>query len=191
MKTERGAEALLKFQEHSVIKERIVKPYRNPQLDERLRKIRNRKEAKILLEAPVRVPKVLQVTDYSITMERINGPRLRDAITIDNAAFFGEQLGKMLSALHEKNIIHGDLTTSNVLVENGTELVLIDFGLGYQSPRFEDRAVDLHVLRETVEGTHLKEATSFWKALTESYADEKILKILEEVESRGRYKAKY
>jgi Kae1-associated kinase Bud32 len=187
---EKGAEAVLTFSETSVHKERIAKAYRHPELDEKLRKLRNRKEAKILAEAPVRVPKLISSDDYSITMERINGPRLRDVLTVENAAEFGSQLGSMLSLLHEKDIIHGDLTTSNILVDNG-QLVLIDFGLAVHSPRREDRAVDLHVLRETLEGTHQKEKNVFWTALADAYTNKEALTLLEEVETRGRYKEKY
>jgi Kae1-associated kinase Bud32 len=190
MKSEQGAEAVLHFSEHTVTKERVAKAYRHPELDEKLRKLRNRKEAKILGEAPTRVPKLIAVTDYSITMERIDGPRLRDVLTQENAAHHGRELGAMIKELHGKNIIHGDLTTSNALVDK-QGIVLIDFGLSAHSQRKEDRAVDLHVLRETLEGTHVKEKEQFWEAFATAYADEEILTLLTEVESRGRYKAKY
>ena len=191
IKSEHGAEAVLHFSQATVTKERVAKPYRHPILDERLRKLRNRKEAKILAAAPVRVPKLLETTEYSLTMERIDGPRLRDVLTKDNAQLFGKALGSTIRKLHEADIIHGDLTTSNVLVDNHGALVLIDFGLSVHSQRKEDRAVDLHVLRETLEGTHVGEKETFWKAFAESYGDQEILTLLKEVESRGRYKAKY
>jgi len=191
MKTEKGAEATLNFSETTVTKERSPKQYRNKLLDEQLRKTRNRKEAKILSKATVRVPKLLDVQDYSITMERIQGPRLRDVLTIENAALFGSVLGKIVAELHSKDIIHGDLTTSNVLVENEKQLVMIDFGLSVESKRIEDRAVDLHVLKETLEGTHVKEKETFWNAFEQAYNNKPVLKLLEEVETRGRYKKKY
>jgi Kae1-associated kinase Bud32 len=191
MKTEKGAEAVLTFSQDTVHKERIAKTYRVPELDDKLRRLRNRKEAKILAAAPVRVPKLISSDEYSITMERIHGPRLRDVLTTENATAFGAQLGDMIHRLHTKELIHGDLTTSNVLVEQEKTLVLIDFGLATNSKRLEDRAVDLHVLRETLEGTHVNVAQSFWGAFTKAYADIPVLKTLEEVESRGRYKEKY
>ncbi len=186
---ERGAEAVLTFSEQSVHKERLAKTYREPTLDARLRKARNRKEAKILAECPVRCPKLISSDEFSLTMEFIDGPRLRDALNKKNAAQYGAELGTMIRKLHEHDIIHGDLTTSNVLVKDG--LVLIDFGLSVHSKRREDRAVDLHVLRETLEGTHVEEKEVFWESFSKAYGDQEILKLLEEVESRGRYKEKY
>jgi Kae1-associated kinase Bud32 len=187
---ETGAEAVLHFSEQ-VIKERVKKSYRHALLDEQLRKTRNKKEAKLLEKNPVRSPKLLHADTFSLTMERIQGPRLRDVLNIENAVYFGDQLGKMVRKLHDADIMHADLTTSNVLVENDKDLVIIDFGLGFESKRLEDRAVDLHVLRETLEGTHVQEKEVFWSAFKHAYADEKVLKLLEEVETRGRYKKKY
>jgi Kae1-associated kinase Bud32 len=187
---ERGAEAVLTFSADFVRKERVAKSYRNPELDDRLRKLRNRKEAKILAAAPVRVPKLIAADDYSITMERIHGPRLRDVLNTENASEFGAKLGSMIKTLHEKDIMHGDLTTSNILVDK-EDLVLIDFGLSVTTQRYEDKAVDLHVLRETLEGTHLSEAKTFWEAFVAQYANRVVLDTLKAVESRGRYKDKY
>lgn len=189
-KTQRGAEAVLTFSEQTVKKERAAKSYRHPELDSKLRRLRNRKEAKILAASPVRTPKLITADEFSITMERIHGERLRDVLTMENAAQWGGALGSMIKALHAAGIVHGDLTTSNVLVDR-EGLVLIDFGLSYHSPRREDRAVDLHVLRETLEGTHVEEKEAFWKSFAESYDNPQILELLAEVESRGRYKAKY
>lgn len=188
---ESGAEALLSFNEDTVVKERVPKTYRNAELDEYLRTVRNRKEAKLLAKSPVRSPKLISADTYSITMERIHGPRLRDVLNTKNAAHFGSQLGTIIRKLHDANIIHGDLTTSNILVEHEKDLVIIDFGLSVESPRFEDRAVDLHVLRETLEGTHVAEKDMFWESFSKAYGDETVLKTLAEVETRGRYKKKY
>ncbi len=169
----------------------MPKGYRHPILDEKLRSARNRREAAMLSKAPVRVPKLLAADTYSLTLERIVGERLRDVLSPKNAVHFGAALGSMLKILHAADIIHGDLTTSNVLVDENGELVLIDFGLATTSKRREDRAVDLHVLRETLEGSHGAEKEIFWAALATSYAQEDVLRTLRTVESRGRNKAKY
>jgi N6-L-threonylcarbamoyladenine synthase/protein kinase Bud32 len=190
-----GAEAILSFSEHTVRKERIPKPYRHPVLDERLRVARTKREASILQKAPVRVPKLVSIEKTTLTMERIDGGRLRDALNTQTVAAFGSALGSMIRTLHDADIVHGDLTTSNVLVEtNSQSLVLIDFGLSLTTKRVEDKAVDLHVLRETLQGSHPLLATTFWDAFVATYAHEPnnpVLERLQKVEARGRHKASY
>ncbi|SCV68635.1 BQ2448_756 [Microbotryum intermedium] len=72
-------------------------------------------------------------------------------------------IGESLAGMHLANIIHGDLTTSNMMVrqvepltENDPpyQVVLIDFGLSSVSPLPEDRAVDLYVLERAFASTH-------------------------------------
>ena len=188
-----GAEARVSFSETSVIKTREPKGYRHPELDTSLRRLRNRREASILQKAPVRVPKIIAVDEFSITMERIDGERMRDKLTHVTAARYGTALGTMLATLHAADITHGDLTTSNVMVENNTDaLVLIDFGLANNTKRVEEKAVDLHVLRETLEGSHPLLAEQFWTAFSASYgAESPVLERLKAVEKRGRNKVKY
>ncbi len=192
MTTQIGAEAVLTFSEKTVRKERVRKAYRHEALDEQLRKTRNRKEAKILRACPVLCPKIIDSDAYSITMERIVGKRLRDALTKATCAAYAKKLGVMVRALHDASIIHADLTTSNVMLETATDdLVLIDFGLSSESNRVEDKAVDLHVLKETLQGSHSDLAEVFWDAFSRSYADDAVLSQLTKVEQRGRYKEKY
>lgn len=192
MTTQSGAEATITFLATSVRKDRIAKPYRHPVLDDRLRRARTKREAVVLQKAPVRVPKLLRVEKTVLEMERIDGQRLRDELTQANAAHYGALLGTMLCTLHDADIVHGDVTTSNVLVEAATkELVLIDFGLASMTKRIEDKAVDLHVLRETLSGSHPLLLDNFWNALLTTYTTTAVLERLKKVESRGRYKANY
>lgn len=188
-----GAEARVSFSDNSVVKTREPKGYRHPELDASLRRLRNRREASMLQKAPVRVPKIVAVDEFSITMEKINGERLRDKLTAETVEKHASALGTMIAQLHAADITHGDLTTSNVLVENGTDtLVLIDFGLANNTKRVEEKAVDLHVLRETLEGSHPLLAERFWSAFTASYGvDNPVFERLKAVEKRGRNKAKY
>jgi Kae1-associated kinase Bud32 len=146
----------------------------------------------MLSEAPVRVPKVVCVDEFSIVMERVHGQRLRDELNQNNVAKYASELGAMISGIHAEDIIHGDLTTSNVLVETKSkELVLIDFGLSNKSKRIEEKAVDLHVLKETLEGSHPLLKDAFWDSFVESYKHSAVLERLKAVEKRGRNKAKY
>ncbi|CUA67327.1 hypothetical protein RSOLAG22IIIB_07364 [Rhizoctonia solani] len=68
-------------------------------------------------------------------------------------------IGEEIAKMHKSDIIHGDLTTSNMMLRRRvqgqeTQLVLIDFGLSYNSALVEDKAVDLYVLERAFASTH-------------------------------------
>ncbi|KAL3945335.1 MAG: hypothetical protein SGBAC_000611 [Bacillariaceae sp.] len=166
-----------------ICKERFSKSYRHPDLDERLIKSRTRSEARVLekcaKKSAIRVPKVVRVERDIIYMECLDGPTLkqylRDAASFKNTdvdyQILVQNLGTLIARLHNLGVIHGDLTTSNVLVE-GQGLVLIDFGLSKSTSSVEEKAVDLYVLERALQSTHPE--------LPEDFFD-KILKIYEEV----------
>ena len=59
------------------------------------------------------------------------------------------KIGRIIGNLHLNEIIHGDLTTSNILIvkeDNDLKIYFIDFGLSIVSNHLEDKAVDLYVL---------------------------------------------
>jgi Kae1-associated kinase Bud32 len=119
-------------------------------------------------------------------MEYIEGTALKKIITPDLA----EKTGKLIGRLHSCGIIHGDLTTSNILSKEG-KLYLIDFGLSYLDKTVEARGVDVHVLFQTFESTHedheeLIDAFKKGYNLTFSGAED-VFKREKEVGSRGRY----
>ena len=101
------------------------------------------------------------------------------------------RIGRAVGKLHEIGVVHGDLTTSNLMVrEHGGEIVLIDFGLAVQSVQEEDKAVDLYVLERAFGSTHPEAEAGFREVLEayeESYRGGRlVLKRLEEVRMRGR-----
>ncbi|KAH7918359.1 hypothetical protein BV22DRAFT_1115439 [Leucogyrophana mollusca] len=64
-------------------------------------------------------------------------------------------IGTEIAKMHLADIIHGDLTTSNMMLRCGTnDLVLIDFDLSYHSALIEDKATDLYVLERAFASTH-------------------------------------
>lgn len=82
-------------------------------------------------------------------------------------------IGVQLAKLHLADIIHGDLTTSNMILRPRTptpELVLIDFGLSYVSNLVEDKAVDLYVLERAFSSTH-PDSELFFAGVLEAYAN--------------------
>ena len=193
-----GAEAIILKKKHHLVKDRIPKSYRIPQLDQRLRKQRTRKEIKLLEKSYplIPVPKVISSTESTIALEEIKGKKL--AICLDNvknSKSICQQIGKSIAILHDNDIIHGDLTTSNMIISKN-KVFIIDFGLGFESRRAEDKAVDLHVLKEALEARHLIKFNEFWKTILTSYKktsknQKETLKRLEAVEKRGRYKQSY
>jgi TP53 regulating kinase and related kinases len=192
MKLAKGAEATLLKEKDIVIKERIVKKYRHSVLDARIRKFRTKREAKVmqkLLDVNVLVPEIKKVEDMKIFMEFIDGKLLKNCVTKELCFTLGEIIGK----IHTLNIIHGDLTTSNMIVKN-KKIYLIDFGLSFFSHKTEDKAVDLHVMEEAFKSTHYDSYTACWPEIVKgymSYTDaEKVLKRLQTVKKRGRYKKK-
>ncbi|MCK4968403.1 MAG: Kae1-associated serine/threonine protein kinase [Candidatus Aenigmarchaeota archaeon] len=189
-----GAEASLYLNDGLIVKERNKKGYRVFEIDERIRKQRTKKEAKLLEKAKVvgvLVPKVESFDKYSISMEFVDGKRLKDILDNSNVVRFSKLLGKMIGALHKNDIVHGDITTSNVIVKQD-KLYLIDFGLGYISKAVEDRAVDLHLLEEALESTHSKLKDEFFSSFCVAYEKEyvdasKIFTRLGAIRNRGRY----
>ncbi len=186
----RGAEAVVEIGSEQVRKRRVPKGYRADWLDARLRTERARSEAKLLSSARragVPTPVVLDLDGDELTLQRIHGPQLKECINPDLALLAGELVGR----LHAAGIIHGDLTTSNMLW-TGERLVIIDFGLAYASQHIEDQATNLHVFFQTVRSTHRDD-----EVLRRSFMDgyrrtcQRATEVLEretEVERRGRYK---
>lgn len=196
---EQGAEAILVKKGSELIKRRIPKGYRHPELDKKLRIRRTRSEAKLLEKAysAVNAPKVRKTSDYEIDMDFIDGKRLSDELDNldkEKALLVCSQIGQEIAKLHNNGIIHGDLTTSNMILYNN-KVYLIDFGLGFVSGKIEDKAVDLHLLKQAFESKHFERWEEYYKSAIKSYKENSkeaklVLERLEKVEKRGRYKRK-
>ncbi len=196
----RGAEAILMQEGNNLVKGRIKKGYRLIVLDEKLRKQRTRKEAKLLEKASslIFVPRVIETDNKEkIIMEFIEGKKLSDWLDkLLNAEQVCEEIGKSVALLHDADIIHGDLTTSNMILAdnskiNGFKVYFIDFGLGFTSRRIEDKAVDLHLLKQALEAKHFLHWQKLFSSVLKGYNSKDKVKIFEQlkkVESRGRYK---
>lgn len=191
-----GAEAKLFRSENKSVKERIKKSYRLKQIDEKIRKSRTKREAKMLKKLNF-VPKVLYVDEKKkiIEMEFIDGKLVKDVLDNVNKEKRKEickKIGKNIAELHNLNIIHGDLTTSNFIFNK--KVYFIDFGLSFISNRVEDKAVDLHLLKQALESKHYRHFEECFGFVLDGYKKvkdfEKIVNRLGKVESRGRYKRK-
>ncbi len=202
IKIAQGAEAVLFRDRGEIIKERLSKNYRLPQIDDALRKFRTRREAKVLgtlQEMNFPAPHLKDFSDkrMSIVMDFIPGEKLRDVlIQGDDYQKLAKEVGERVAQLHLKDIVHGDLTTSNMIVhkENKT-LHLIDFGLSFFSDKIEDKAVDLYLLDRALESKHYQIYPEVFNHVIEGYEaiypDAKhILERFKAVSSRGRNKNK-
>ncbi len=190
----KGAEANLYRDGDKLLKQRIAKGYRAPSLDERIRKSRTKSEAKLLQkarDAGVFAPKVLRTEKFDLTIDYIDGPRVKDELDKKNFKGICEKIGKAIGTMHSSDIIHGDLTTSNMILYGG-HVYFIDFGLGFISPSVEDKAVDLHLISEALESTHHEIATEAFETVLNGYKKtyakaKEVVKRMMVVESRGRY----
>lgn len=198
----RGAEAEIHATEWKnrkvALKKRIPKTYRLEKIDKRLREARTKLEAKLISEARslgVSTPLIFDVDreKSQIMMEFIQGERIKEALY---HADFEEQkslctkIGKSVGKLHKNHLIHGDLTTSNMILMDD-RIYFIDFSLGGKSKEIEAKGVDLHLLSEAFESTH-SEILEMFNFVLEGYKSEysdadKVIKKVKEIEKRGRY----
>jgi len=191
-----GAEAVIYKHKEIILKDRIPKEYRHKTIDAQLRKSRTNREAKVLeklenIDFPA--PKLISKEKTHIKMEYLDGDQLK-TILDKSPAKYGKQIGKLLAELHNNNIIHSDLTTSNMILKNN-KIYFIDFGLSFFSHKVEDKAVDLHLLKQALESKHYKCFEKCFKAVLSAYKanfkdSETVFQRLEKVELRGRNKGK-
>ena len=191
----KGAEAELYQDKDKVIKKRISKGYRIKELDNTLRKSRTRREAKVLQKLPKEIPapELIHMDDKNmdIDMTYVKGEKVRDIL--DNNLSICKEIGEKIAIMHNAGIIHGDLTTSNMIFNN--KVYFIDFGLSYFSEKIEDKAVDLHLMRQALESKHYKVYEKAFEQVLKGYKFKSnnfkaIIVRLEKVEARGRNKGK-
>ena len=188
-----AAEAKIFRIDDLVIKDRIPKGYRHPELDKKIIKQRTKKESKILEKAHKLIgsPLPTKTTNNEITMPFIDGKKLSESLEELDYKELCKQIAEKIAKLHDNNIIHGDLTTSNMILDKKGEVIFIDFGLGFTSSRNEDKAVDLHLIKQALEAKHFSIWKECWRVIHENYNSkdrEKTLEQLKKVEIRGRYK---
>ena len=198
----RGAEAEIyeteRFGRKAVVKRRIPKGYRIEELDRRIRAERTRAEARVLhraKQAGVRAPYIydMDMQEMSITMEYLELPRVKDVLDDmpeDEKERVADMIGRAVASLHSAGLVHGDLTTSNMLIE-GKRIAFIDFGLAEITKERERMASDLRVLKEGWRSAHYRDE-SLIESIFSAYADSwdgggEVLRMLEKAEGRRRY----
>lgn len=215
-----GAEGRLYIEDFNgtkcLVKERFVKLYRHPNLDRQITRQRIKAETKAsgrCLTAGILAPKIIHtdLNDRKIYMEyfensitvkeylnkfllsrNINGEEKNRLITD-----LFNRIGKIIGTMHANNIIHGDLTTSNILLNPKNEdfqeydVIMIDFGLSHYEEGAEDKGVDLYVLERALLSTH-SEIPNLFEIILSKYRElntkeqETVIAKFEEVRARGR-----
>src|SRR6267378_2812961 len=198
-----GAEAVLTASLYlgraAVIKQRRPKSYRLPQLEEQIVRGRMRNEARLMRRARaagVGVPALFDAEpeSQSLTMEYLGRSSLRstyDRLPGAERRKAARAIGRAIADLHHASIIHGDLTTSNMILRRG-RVHLVDFSLGHISDAQEDRAVDLKAFKDSFGATHLGHAKEFglvlagYRATLGATADA-VVRHIADIEGRRRY----
>lgn len=197
-----GAEAIITLDKDKIIKNRIKKSYRIKEIDERLRKTRTKSEAKIInkLQDIIPVPKIIKTDEKQIIeMQFIDGEKLSDNLESLDYKQISRIIAENIAKMHNQGIIHGDLTTSNMIYasdEENNKVYFIDFGLAFHSQKIEDKAVDLHLLQQALEAKHFTIWQECFKIILDNYEKtaikgKDIIQRIKIIESRGRYKDKY
>lgn len=190
-----------------IIKYRPPKPYRHPSLDAQLTKHRTLSEARILqklLQLDVPAPSLVFVDPRNglIWMEHVKGLSLKQWIwDVEEDSDMQDTMkrtltlaGAAIARLHLADIVHGDLTSSNIMLQDRAP-VLIDFGLASQSSMAEDKAVDLYVLERAIQSTHPIHSEKYNGWLLDGYLEQygkanskrqELVRRLEQVRLRGR-----
>ena len=208
MLIKKGAEASLFLDEwHDrkvIMKKRMPKSYRLPQLDEQIRMYRTIHEPQLLhraKEAGVPTPAIFMVDtkNSTIIMEYIGGMQVKNALgdfTPEERLVLCRHIGELIGHLHSHGIIHGDLTTSNMILTSYNKVFFVDFGLGEYSEELEIRAVDLHLMKRAFQSTHFRFAEECFKAVMEGYGSvlgkemaKDVSEKIQEITRRGRYVA--
>jgi len=202
----KGAEASLYltdwYGKKAITKIRIPKKYRPEALDQQIRSYRTIHEPQLLHQAKmagVATPLIymINVPEATITMEYIEGIQVKHHL---NGSLEEERkeiclkIGKLIGKLHRENLVHGDLTTSNMIIDRQGKIFLIDFGLGEKNVELEAKGVDLHLLKRALQSTHFAFWENSFKDIFRGYklvvGDELSKKVYEkicEIEKRGRY----
>ena len=197
----RGAEAdvysTMWDKKKAILKIRKVKSYRNSLLDQKIRKQRTVRESQIISQVKsfgISTPLIyfMDINKCSILMQYIDGKIVRDLKGNDIVKVCSE-IGQIVGTMHKHGIMHGDLTTSNFILDK-KKLFLIDFGLASRTEKPDDHAVDLRLFKEILNSAHAEVMEKSWKNFQNGYSkavgmkySKKILNLVAVIESRGRY----
>jgi len=187
----KGAEAVLEKVRvqgfWAVEKFRPQKRYRARELDERIRRGRTRREARLLSrakEAGVPCPVVYEVSDFAIRMKFLKGKMLYREMRVRGITSREiVSAARILASLHSVDVVHGDFTPAN-LMNTKDGMAVIDFGLGSISHDAEDKGTDIVTMKRALGG---KAGNAFAAAYLRAGGKPSVVRMAQEIERRGRY----
>jgi TP53 regulating kinase-like protein len=201
-----GAEAIISRLEWNgfkmVSKHRVPKPYRFPELDRWIRDRRTLHEARVItslrrLGIPCPAILLMDRSEATLYLQLIEGVELKkvlDSLPAEEVERLANELGRMVGRMHRGGIAHGDLTTSNIMLDRMGNLYLIDFGLSAITDDLEELAVDIHLLDRSLESVHHRLRAAFMRSFLKGYATaagmdflQTLIEKVKEIRSRGRY----
>ena len=185
-----------------IIKHRVPKLYRHSKIDSMIRLHRIRAEAKIMTYAwkiGVNVPSLfgIDIQNYSLFIESVQGDLLYEILkntSMKELLSIFSELGSQIGILHTNDIIHGDLTVFNVIVNSQKKTCIIDFGLAKISVELEAQADDLLTFYSTLKAINLEFQNlfeSFLQGYLKVYSEgKKTYQQMKKIQSRARYIAR-
>jgi TP53 regulating kinase-like protein len=201
----KGAEASLFLMDWNgrkvVMKKRLPKNYRPLKLDMQIRHYRTIHEPQLMHEAKkagVATPTIFLVDlkNAAIIMEFVEGKQIKqmlNTVSSEERQTLCFEIGKLTGKLHMNGIVHGDLTTSNMILNSEGKIFFVDFGLGEKTSELESQGVDLHLMKRALQSTHFDFAEECFDSVLRGYSkicgSTEILKKIKEIEKRGRYVA--
>ena len=185
-----------------IVKVRFPKKYRPAELDEKIRSYRTAHEPQLMHEAkkagvPTPTIFLVDMKNAAITMEFVEGKQVKQVLPYVSRMEKQKlcvSVGVLIGKMHKRGVVHGDLTTSNMILSSEGKIFLVDFGLGEKNTEVEARGVDLHLMKRTLQSTHYKSAEECFKHVLKGYSEvlsgedaEKVIEKMREIERRGRY----
>ena len=185
-----------------IVKARFPKKYRPSELDEKIRSYRTAHEPQLMHEAkkagvPTPTIFLVDMKNAAITMEFVDGKQVKQVLPHVSRKERQElcvRVGVLIGKMHRRGVVHGDLTTSNMILSGEGKIFLVDFGLGEKNTEVEARGVDLHLMKRALQSTHYKFAEECFKHVLKGYSEvfgaedaEKVFEKIREIERRGRY----
>ena len=185
-----------------IVKARLPKRYRPSELDAKIRSYRTAHEPQLMHEAkkagvPTPTIFLVDMQNAAITMEFVEGKQVKQVLPHVSRKKQQElcvKIGVLIGKMHGRGVVHGDLTTSNMILTGEGKIFLVDFGLGEKNSEVEARGVDLHLMKRALQSTHYQFAEDCFRNVMKGYSSvlgkedsAKVFEKIREIERRGRY----
>lgn len=183
------------------MKSRPKKGYLLPEIDKSIRSRRTSRECKMLtyvrqLGVPTPAVYSIDMTNHIIIMDYIEGKQLKELVgnlPKKKLVVLCRRFGQFMGIMHNADVVHGDPTTSNVIMDSASKMWFVDFGLAEKNATVEMKGVDLHLIRRALETTHWDYQDTMFEATIEGYTQTvgpqstELFSRMDSIRERGRY----